>query len=76
MFTVDDGKLIILVQEFECVCSLQHENYDENFVRGKCLKETGSEVHDKKIVTFINKIVFRCCPSVSCQGTDQAFSAD
>jgi hypothetical protein len=48
MFTMDEEKLIILVQGRECLCNLQHKDYDKNFVTGKRLKEIGAEIHDKK----------------------------
>jgi hypothetical protein len=55
MFTVDEEKLIILVQERECLCNLQHKNYDKNFVTGECLKEIGIGVHDKKLPRSVIK---------------------
>jgi hypothetical protein len=55
MFTMDEEKLIILIQERECLCSLQHKDYDNNFVIGKCLKEIGAEVHDKKLLFSLIK---------------------
>jgi hypothetical protein len=55
MFTMDDGKLIILVQERKCLCSLQHEKYDKNFVTGKSLKEAGADFQDNKFLPSLIK---------------------
>jgi hypothetical protein len=55
MFTVDDGKLIILVQECKCLCNLQYEKCDKNFVTGKCLKETGADLEDNKFLPSLIK---------------------
>jgi hypothetical protein len=45
MFVMDEKKLIILVQGHECLYNLQHKDYDNNFVKDNCWKETAGEVH-------------------------------
>jgi hypothetical protein len=36
---MDEDKLIILVQGYECLCNLQHKDYDNNLVKDNCCKE-------------------------------------
>jgi hypothetical protein len=43
-FVVDEEKLIILVQGHECLCNLQHNDYDKNLAKDNCWKET-AELH-------------------------------
>jgi hypothetical protein len=47
---MDEKKLIILVQVYECLCNLQHKDYD-NLVKDNFWKETAGELHaqDKKL---------------------------
>jgi hypothetical protein len=52
---------------------LQHKDYDKNFVTRKCWKETGVDIHGKKLLPSLIKLLFGCS-SFSLQGTDQAFS--
>jgi len=41
---MDEKKLIILVQEHECLCSLQHKDFDNSLVKDNCWKEIAGEV--------------------------------
>jgi hypothetical protein len=43
--SMDEEKLIILVQEHECLYNLQHIDYDNNLVKDNCWKEKAGEVH-------------------------------
>jgi hypothetical protein len=40
---MDEEKLIILVQGQECLYNLQHNDYDNNLVKGNCWKEIAGE---------------------------------
>jgi hypothetical protein len=42
-FVIDEEKLIILVQGHVCLCSLQHNDYDNNLVKDNCWKEIAGE---------------------------------
>ena len=45
MFVMDKKKMIILVQEHECLYNLQHKDYDNNLVKHNCWKEIAGEVY-------------------------------
>jgi hypothetical protein len=40
---MDEYKLIILMQEYECLYNLQHKDYDNNLVKDNCWKEIAGE---------------------------------
>jgi hypothetical protein len=42
---MDEEKLTILVQELEGWYNLQHEDFDNDLVKDKCLKEIAREIH-------------------------------
>jgi hypothetical protein len=42
---MDEEKLIILVQGYECLYNLQQNGYDNYLVKGNCWKEIGGEIH-------------------------------
>jgi hypothetical protein len=42
---MDKKKLIILVQGHECLCNLQHKDYDNNLVKDNCRKEIAEELN-------------------------------
>jgi len=44
MFVMDEKKLTILVQEHECLYSLQYKAYDNSLVKDNCWKEIAGEV--------------------------------
>jgi hypothetical protein len=48
---MDEEKLIILVQGHECLCNLQHKDYDNNLVKDNSWKEIVGELHaqDKEL---------------------------
>jgi hypothetical protein len=48
---MDEEKLIILVQGQECLCNLQHKDYDNNLVKCSSWKEIAGELHtqDKEL---------------------------
>jgi hypothetical protein len=48
---MDEKKLIILVQEHECLYKLQHKDYDNNLVKDSSWKEIAGELHaqDKEL---------------------------
>jgi hypothetical protein len=48
---MDEEKLIILVQGPECLCNLQHKDYDNNLVKDSYWKEMAGELHaqDKEL---------------------------
>jgi hypothetical protein len=48
---MDEEKLIILVQGHECLCNLQHKDYDNNLVKDSSWKEIAGELHaqDKEL---------------------------
>jgi hypothetical protein len=48
---VMEEKLIILVQEHECLHNLQHKDYDNNLVKDSSWKEIAGELHaqDKEL---------------------------
>jgi hypothetical protein len=48
---MDEKKLIILVQGHECLCNLQHKDYDNNLAKDSSWKEIAGELHahDKEL---------------------------
>jgi hypothetical protein len=40
-----EEKWIILVQESDCLYSLEHKDYENNLVKETCWKERDGEVH-------------------------------
>jgi hypothetical protein len=42
-FVMDDEKLIIFVQGHDSLYNLQHNDCDNNLVKGNCCKETAGE---------------------------------
>jgi hypothetical protein len=48
---MDEEKLIILVQGYECLYNLQHKDYDNNLVKDHSWKEIAGELHaqDKEL---------------------------
>jgi hypothetical protein len=44
---VDEEKLILLVQQHECLYNLQHKDYDNNFIKENSWKEIVEELHSK-----------------------------
>jgi hypothetical protein len=47
---MDEEKLIILVQGHECLCILQHKDYDNSLVKGNSWKEIAElHVQDKEL---------------------------
>jgi hypothetical protein len=48
---MDGERLIVLVQGQECLCNLQHKDYDKNLVKDHFGKEIVGELHvqDKEL---------------------------
>jgi hypothetical protein len=59
---MDEEKLIILVQEHECLYNLQHKDYDNNLVKDNCWKDIAAELHvqGKEQATQYLCSLFRC----------------
>jgi hypothetical protein len=49
---MDDEKLIILLQGHECLCNLQHKDYDNSLLKDNSWKEIAGELHaqDKELL--------------------------
>jgi hypothetical protein len=46
-FVIGVKKLIVLVQGHECLCNLQHKDYDNTLVKDNFWKEIAGELHEQ-----------------------------
>jgi hypothetical protein len=71
VIAMDEEKLIVVVQEYECLYNLEHRDYDNNLIKENSWKEIAEELHTKgkKQLSQYNKqqhitnVLKKHCPS-------------